>query len=90
MNTEIDFDGDQTTAWLEDSNGGAGPDPIFSIERNQLEGLERAVENSIRAEQQVAAAVLNARSVGASWATIGSILGTSRQGSHKKYANLSI
>jgi len=86
MITTMMTDDEALTDWIENSNGGAGPTPISSVERSDYEALVTAIRERDEAETTVARAVAAVHNSGASWAVIGAILGMSRQGAHKKYA----
>ncbi len=50
--------------------------------------LERAALARARSERQVADAVIAARSAGASWQKVGSLLGTSAQAAQQRYSTV--
>ena len=63
------------------------PDP--SSERSVVEYLlERAALARARSERQVVDAVIAARSAGASWQKIGTLLGTSAQAAQQRYGSV--
>jgi len=73
--------------WIENTNDGEGPTPLSTTERSDLDRLIAALRQRDQAENDLADAVLDARTRGASWAVIGATIGMTRQGAHKKYAN---
>ena len=72
---------------IENANDGEGPDPIASFEGAALRDLLAAVRARALAQAEIDAAVAQARAQGASWSTIGAMLGISRQAAFKKYAS---
>lgn len=64
-------------------------DPADGDERPVEEYLlERAALARARSERQVADAVIAARGAGASWQTIGGLLGTSAQAAQQRYGSI--
>lgn len=72
---------------IEHANDGAGPDPIATFTGPGLAELAAAIEARARAEAAVSAAVDQARDHGATWETIGGLLGMTRQGALKRYSH---
>ncbi|MDR0591849.1 MAG: hypothetical protein LBG60_01040 [Bifidobacteriaceae bacterium] len=81
-----DLTDEQYADWMENADGGRGPTPTATFERADLETLLAAVKGRDHAEDQLSQAVAIVRARGASWSVIGSALGLSKQGAHKKYA----
>jgi len=77
---------EELTDWIENTNNGEGPTPTSTTERSDLDRLITALHQRDRAEDDLADAVREAHSLGASWAVIGATIGMTRQGAHKKYA----
>ncbi len=72
---------------IENANDGEGPDPIETFSGPGLAELAAAIEARANAEVAVADAVDHARGQGATWETIGGLLGMTRQGALKRYAH---
>ena len=81
---------EELTDWIENSNDGDGPAPVFSVERADLDALLAARRERDRAEDDLAHAVAAVHAAGASWALIGAALGMTRQGAHRKYAGANL
>lgn len=64
------------------------PDPADERDPEPYRALIGAAAGRAKAEAAVAAAVREARDAGYSWATIGSILGTSAAAAHQRYGEL--
>lgn len=64
------------------------PSPDDHRDPAPLAELSTAVSARARAEQQLADAVTAARSAGYSWATIGSLIGTSGEAARQRYGQL--
>jgi len=71
---------------LENTNHGEGPDPIASFDGGALQAILAAVRDRNAAQDRIAAAVVEARSQGASWTLIGAMLGVTRQAALKRYS----
>lgn len=78
---------EELTNWIENTNNGEGPTPVSTTTRSDLNRLIAALRQRDQAEDDLADAVLDAHTRGASWAAIGATIGMTRQGAHKKYAN---
>ena len=78
---------EELATWIETANNGQGPTPAGSIDREIFDALTEAVENRDSQQRQIDLLVSQAREQGASWALIGSALGTSRQSAHQRYAH---
>jgi len=72
---------------IENSNQGAGPDPVATVDGTSLRAITDAVSTRSHAEETLTAAVAQARRDGASWAMIGAALGTTKQAAHKRYGH---
>lgn len=64
------------------------PSPADHRDPAPLEAMSNAVTARARAEQQLADAVTAARAAGYSWATIGSLAGTSGEAARQRYGQL--
>ena len=78
---------EEMLAEIETANDGAGPDPIATFQGSALPAILAALRDRNEAQARIEAAVAQARAEGASWATIGALLGVSRQAALKRYRN---
>ena len=77
---------------VENSDAGAGPDPVRSFGSNAAEQavlatLAAAREGRDQADSDLVTAVAAARRADMSWAAIGAVLGTSKQGAQSFFAD---
>lgn len=61
-------------------------DPANFRDGRHLRAIGAALTAREAAEQQLEAAIAEARAAGDSWETIGVVLGTSKQAAHRKFA----
>lgn len=73
---------------VETANDGDGPDPLSTYSGPNLAELAAAIEIRASADRAIEAAVHNARSEGATWQSIGDLLGMTRQGALKRYGRV--
>jgi len=62
-------------------------DPADMREGSHLREIAAAARNLSDADERLHAAARAAREAGDSWATIGLVLGTSKQNAHRKFGN---
>ena len=73
---------------IETAMNGDGPDPIRGYEGNALEAIKQAVHDREQLDSFIETMVAVAHQQGASWVMIDSVLGTSHQAAHERYAQL--
>lgn len=80
---------DEAADFFATAHDGDGPDVVAELDNNDLAALLLARRSASAADAALAASVSAARSHGATWQTIGAVLGMSRQAAHAKYAKVS-
>jgi len=73
---------------IENADGGAGPDPTSGYDGTVLAKIMDIVEERDDVMDRLRTAVADAREAGASWASIGSCLGVSKQAASKRYSQV--
>ena len=73
---------------VENANDGEGPEPIASYSGPALTALRAAIHERAKLDDLITTTVLAAHKEGATWSMIGTMLGTTKQAAHAKYAPL--